>query len=96
MSYDFLTFIALIVSVIAGFFAIIKFHSDLKKEIYDFKIEVSNRLSKIENKLDITEVNHNSTNQRIDKLEIDFKEQRTEFKDFINRFIESISKKPIL
>ena len=106
MSYDFLTFIALIFSVIAGFFTFIKFYSDLKKEIsnqnieiVNFKIEVSSRLSKIENKLDISDIQYHNTNetikltnqtttQRVDKLEVELKEQQAEIKTLRDKLFD--------
>ena len=65
MSYDFLTFIALIVSVIAGFITIIKFHSDSNKEITNLRIEMNNRMSSLESKFDLLNERLNSTNQNL-------------------------------
>ena len=79
---------------------------DMKDELSNFKIEVSNRLSKIENKLDITDERHNSTNekmdvinqttaQKVDKLEAELKEQRTEItnlKDKLFDFLKDVPK----
>ena len=79
----------------------------IAKKIDDFKDEVSTRLSKIENKLDISDVqyhntneivksNNQTTNQRVDKLETDFKEFKADQKSLINKILDLSPKKPIL
>ena len=80
---------------------------NVTNELYNFKIEVSTRLSKIESKLDITDERHNSTNQkvditnqttnqRVDKLESDFKEFKADQKSLIDKILDLLPKKPLL
>ena len=68
---------------------------------------VKDRLSKIESKLDITDERHNSTNQkvdityqttnqRVDKLESDFKEFKADQKSLIDKILDLLPKKPLL
>ena len=47
--------------------------------------EIRDRLSKIESKLDISDITNQSANQRIDKLEVDFKELKTDIKNIYTK-----------
>lgn len=102
--------IIIIITLIAMLFTILAFISNqskkidnLNKELVDFKVETSTRLSKIETKLDISDIQYHSTNetiksnnqntiQRIDKLEIDYKE----LKDYLNKMFDKMPQKHII
>jgi septal ring factor EnvC (AmiA/AmiB activator) len=99
------TFISIIVGIIAITKAIMSiskeladFKIEMTKELASFKIETNERLSKIESKLDIQDERQVATNSRVDKIETEFKEfktdvkeQRTENQKITNKFIDVIA-----
>jgi peptidoglycan hydrolase CwlO-like protein len=80
MSYEFLTFIALVIGIPAGFLTLIKFHSDLKKEISNQNKEISNL--KTELKEDIANLK-TELKEDIANLDIKISNNKTELKEEI-------------
>ena len=96
MDANTITPIATLITMIAGFIAIIRFLFSLKNEITNLRVELSDRISKIESKLDITADRQIAANQRVDKLENqinnEIKEQRAESNNLINKAFDVITK----
>ena len=87
MDINSITPIATLITMIAGFIAIIKFLFSLKDEI-----------SKLSSKFDRLDERQNATSQRVDKLENkvyeELKEQRTENQKLTNKFVDIIADIP--
>ena len=86
--FNLITPIATYLTILVGFVTIIKFLFSIKDEISKLTI----RIERLESKFDIlverqstTKEQIINTNQRIDRLEIELREQKTEFKEFINK-----------
>jgi len=99
MPYEFLTFIALVIGIPAGFFTIIKFHSDLKKditkleveftkEITELKIETKTGFEKLNSKLDILYERQEHTKKELADTNNKLILLESEFKDINKELIK--------
>jgi len=81
-----ITLSAMFLTMLTGLIAIIKFLFSLKDEISKLKIEVAN----LNSKFGIVEDRQTATNQRIDKLEAELKEQRVENNNVISKVFDRL------
>ena len=84
--------ITIVGSNIALFMNLNKKIDNINDRITKLEIETKIGFEKINSKLDGKEIQITTTNKRIDKLETDFKEQRTEFKELINKVLDVLPK----
>ena len=85
MTIQILTFVALIVGIVAGFFTIIKFHTDLKKEINNNKTELKDEINYVRIELKETKM----------ELKEDIANVRIELKDEISKVRAEMSENKI-
>jgi len=107
ISTQLLTTIVIVLAIINQSNNLNKKIDDLNNRLTNLEIKVETGFEKINSKLDISDIQYHNTNetvkstnqttnQRVDKLESDFKEFKADQKSLINKILDLLPKKPLL